>query len=243
MTEAEQSTPVPGIPCWVSLMTRDLRAAEDFYGTVLGWAFRSGTLGEGFSVAHVDALPVAGIGQITPGLPTVVSWTPYFAVPDVDTAAAGSGNGAGPSPSARSGSGRGGGPWSPIGKGRTFGFEDTMSNVVRPVRTLSSSRFQPRSMENARFRLGQQVESGQGAQQAQRGLWVGAEGFGERVGAQGARPDRSKRSNRTAAPSAWVVIRPSTNQATAPRACNPSPVPRCCGAPGPDRRSCFAPPC
>ncbi|OCC10986.1 VOC family protein [Streptomyces sp. PTY087I2] len=88
MTEAEQSTPVHGIPCWVSLMTRDLRAAQDFYGTVLGWTFRSGTLGEGFSVAHVDALPVAGIGQIAPGLPTAVSWTPYFAVSDADTAAA-----------------------------------------------------------------------------------------------------------------------------------------------------------
>ncbi|MEV8449877.1 VOC family protein [Streptomyces sp. CACIS-1.16CA] len=88
MTEAEQSTPVPGIPCWVSLMARDLRSAEEFYGTVLGWTFRSGTLGEGFSVAHVGALPVAGIGQIAPGLPTVVSWTPYFAVQDVDTAAA-----------------------------------------------------------------------------------------------------------------------------------------------------------
>lgn len=88
MTEAEQRVPVRGIPCWVSLMTRDLRAIEDFYGTVLGWTFRSGTLGEGFSVAHVDALPVAGIGQIAPGLPTAVSWTPYFAVADVDTAAA-----------------------------------------------------------------------------------------------------------------------------------------------------------
>ncbi|WP_098897522.1 VOC family protein [Streptomyces sp. st77] len=87
MTEAEQSTPVHGIPCWVSLMTRDLRAAQDFYGTVLGWTFRSGTLGEGFSVAHVGALPVAGIGQIAPGLPTAVSWTPYFAVPNADTAA------------------------------------------------------------------------------------------------------------------------------------------------------------
>ncbi|MEW2312050.1 VOC family protein [Streptomyces sp. NPDC006864] len=88
MTEAEQSTPVHGIPCWVSLLTRDLRAAQDFYGTVLGWTFRSGTLGEGFSVAHVDGLPVAGIAQIAPGLPTAVSWTPYFAVSDVDTAAA-----------------------------------------------------------------------------------------------------------------------------------------------------------
>ncbi|MFD5349531.1 VOC family protein, partial [Streptomyces anulatus] len=88
MTVAEQSTPVPGIPCWVSLMTRDLRGTQDFYGTVLGWTFRSGTLGEGFTVALVDGLPVAGIGQIAPGLPTAVSWTPYFAVEDVDATTA-----------------------------------------------------------------------------------------------------------------------------------------------------------
>lgn len=88
MTVAEQSTPVRGIPCWVSLMTRDLRATQDFYGTVLGWTFRSGTLGEGFTVALADGLPVAGIGQIAPGLPTAVSWTPYFAVENVDATTA-----------------------------------------------------------------------------------------------------------------------------------------------------------
>ncbi|MEU6503115.1 VOC family protein [Streptomyces californicus] len=88
MTASERTTPVHGTPCWVSLMTRDLRAAQDFYGAVLGWTFRSGSLGEGFSVAHLGALPVAGLGQIAPGLPTTVSWTPYFAVADVDTAAA-----------------------------------------------------------------------------------------------------------------------------------------------------------
>ncbi|WP_329151827.1 VOC family protein [Streptomyces anulatus] len=88
MTVAEQSTPVHGIPCWVSLMTRDLRDTQDFYGTVLGWSFRSGTLGEGFTVALVDGLPVAGIGQIAPGLPTAVSWTPYFAVENADATTA-----------------------------------------------------------------------------------------------------------------------------------------------------------
>lgn len=88
MTAAEQSTPVHGVPCWVSLMTPDVRAAQDFYGTVLGWTFRSGTLGEGFTVAHLDALPVAGIARIAPGLPAAVSWTPYFAVDDADATAA-----------------------------------------------------------------------------------------------------------------------------------------------------------
>ncbi|WP_411082986.1 VOC family protein [Streptomyces sp. cmx-18-6] len=88
MTAAEQSTPAHGVPCWVSLMTRDLPAAQDFYSTLLGWTFRSGTLGPGFSVAHLDGLPVAGIGQIGPGLPTAAAWTPYFAVAGVDDTAA-----------------------------------------------------------------------------------------------------------------------------------------------------------
>ncbi|MFD8061003.1 VOC family protein [Streptomyces cyaneofuscatus] len=88
MTEAERTTPVHGVPCWVSLMTRDLRAAQDFYTAVLGWDFRSGTLGEGFAVAHADGLPVAGIGRIGPGLPTATTWTPYFAVSDADATAA-----------------------------------------------------------------------------------------------------------------------------------------------------------
>ncbi|MFJ1592765.1 VOC family protein [Kitasatospora albolonga] len=88
MTAAEQSTPAHGVPCWVSLMTRNLRAAQDFYAAVLGWTFRSGTLGEGFSVAQAGTMPVAGIGQIAPGLPTATAWTPYFAVADVDATAA-----------------------------------------------------------------------------------------------------------------------------------------------------------
>lgn len=43
--------------------------------------------------------------------------------------------------------------------------------------------------EEARFRLGQQLESGQGAQQTQRRLRMGAEGRGERVGGQFAGTD------------------------------------------------------
>ncbi|NGO84261.1 VOC family protein [Streptomyces sp. 196(2019)] len=88
MTAAERTTPAHGVPCWVSLMTRDPHAAQDFYAAVLGWTYRSGTLGEAFSVAHADGLPVAGIGRIGPGLPTVTTWTPYFSVSDVDATAA-----------------------------------------------------------------------------------------------------------------------------------------------------------
>ncbi|GGT73535.1 hypothetical protein GCM10010272_16120 [Streptomyces lateritius] len=77
-----------GAPCWVSLMTRDLRAAESFYGAVFGWEFRPTKLGEEFSVAFHDGAPVAGIGALAPRLAVAVAWTPYFAVDDADAAAA-----------------------------------------------------------------------------------------------------------------------------------------------------------
>lgn len=80
--------PVPGVPCWVSLTARDLRAAEEFYGAVLDWEFRPGALGEEFSVAVADGMPVAGIAAIAGTLHVAVAWTPYFAVTSADEAAA-----------------------------------------------------------------------------------------------------------------------------------------------------------
>lgn len=77
-----------GAPCWVSLMARDLDASHAFYGAVLGWEFRVGQLGDEFSVAVHEGGPVAGIGALAPRLKVTVAWTPYFATPDVDVAAA-----------------------------------------------------------------------------------------------------------------------------------------------------------
>ncbi|MEU3505265.1 VOC family protein [Streptomyces hundungensis] len=77
-----------GAPCWVSLMARDLGAALDFYGAVMGWTFRPGSLGEEFRVALADGVPVAGIGALAPSLQVAVAWTPYFAVEDADVTAA-----------------------------------------------------------------------------------------------------------------------------------------------------------
>lgn len=79
---------VSGAPCWVSLMARDLRAAESFYGAVFGWDFRPTRLGEEFSVALSEGAPVAGIGALAPRLAVAVAWTPYFAVDDADVTAA-----------------------------------------------------------------------------------------------------------------------------------------------------------
>ncbi|MET9956785.1 VOC family protein [Streptomyces sp. NPDC006339] len=77
-----------GAPCWLSLAARDRSGAERFYSTVLGWSFRRGTLGEAFSVAEVDGVPVAGIAAVAGELAVPVAWTPYFAVDDADSAVA-----------------------------------------------------------------------------------------------------------------------------------------------------------
>lgn len=77
-----------GAPCWVSLMARDLAAAQRFYAAVLGWDFRRTRLGEGFSVAFRGGAPIAGIGALAGSLGGMpVAWTPYFAVEDADLTA------------------------------------------------------------------------------------------------------------------------------------------------------------
>ncbi|TJZ58935.1 VOC family protein [Streptomyces piniterrae] len=80
--------PMRGAPCWVSLLARDLKAAQDFYATVLGWTFRPTTLGEEFSLALADGDPVAGIGALAPSIQVAVAWTAYFSVEDADDTAA-----------------------------------------------------------------------------------------------------------------------------------------------------------
>ncbi|BAU81071.1 hydroxylase [Streptomyces laurentii] len=78
----------PGAPCWLSLATHDLGAAEDFYGAVLGWTFRHGPLGAGFSVGERDGVPVAGIGDVARRMGVPVAWMAYWAVGDADAAVA-----------------------------------------------------------------------------------------------------------------------------------------------------------
>ncbi|MGW7026842.1 VOC family protein [Streptomyces xanthophaeus] len=76
-----------GAPCWLSLAARDLPSAQRFYGAVLGWTFRAGGLGEDFSVAERDGVPVAGIAAVAGELAVPVAWTAYFSVDDADAAA------------------------------------------------------------------------------------------------------------------------------------------------------------
>lgn len=82
------SQAVAGGPCWVTLLSRELSASQAFYGNVLGWTYRAAGLGDDFCVALSDGMAVAGIGALASSLQVAVSWTPYFAVADVDEAAA-----------------------------------------------------------------------------------------------------------------------------------------------------------
>lgn len=80
--------PVQGAPCWVSLSTGDLEAAQRFYADVLGWEYRAGSLGEEFRVAMSGGVPVAGLAAVARTMQVRVEWTPFFAVEDADAAAA-----------------------------------------------------------------------------------------------------------------------------------------------------------
>ncbi|WP_299536207.1 VOC family protein [uncultured Streptomyces sp.] len=77
-----------GAPCWTQLSTSEVETAEEFYGAVLGWEFRPTELGERMRVAMRAGVPVAGLGSPPTVERTVVDWIPYFAVADVDKAAA-----------------------------------------------------------------------------------------------------------------------------------------------------------
>ncbi|WP_190085402.1 VOC family protein [Streptomyces longisporoflavus] len=85
---ATTSREIVGAPCWASLLTHDLTAAESFYSAVFGWTFRPASLGEDFRVALHEGRPVAGIGALASALRVPAAWTPYFAVEDADETAA-----------------------------------------------------------------------------------------------------------------------------------------------------------
>jgi predicted enzyme related to lactoylglutathione lyase len=83
------SRSVTGAPCWVSLATRDLRRAQEFYHAVLGWDWRSGKLGDQYKFAGVNGVPVAGVAAVEAlGQTSAAAWTPFFAASDANEAVA-----------------------------------------------------------------------------------------------------------------------------------------------------------
>ncbi|MGW5738330.1 MULTISPECIES: VOC family protein [Streptomyces] len=73
-----------GAPCWVSLTTRDLAVAQEFYGAVLGWDWRVGKLGDQYRFAGVNGVPVAGVSAVEAVGRAAVAWTPFFAAADAN---------------------------------------------------------------------------------------------------------------------------------------------------------------
>ncbi|MCZ2525491.1 VOC family protein [Streptomyces sp. HB2AG] len=88
MTEAAASRP-QGSPCWVSLLTPDLRATQEFYNALFGWEFRKVELSFGpYAGAVLGEYQVAGIGEIPPGRRNLpVMWTVYLLSEDIDQTA------------------------------------------------------------------------------------------------------------------------------------------------------------
>lgn len=68
----------PGAPCWVELPVTDLRAATDFYAGLFGWKFADD---QGYTVALVDGLPVAGLTNQAPLPEQYTPWTLYLHTP------------------------------------------------------------------------------------------------------------------------------------------------------------------
>lgn len=77
----------PGVPCWVSVLQRDARAARDFYGPLFGWEFSGPGGPEDFPyfVATLDGDEVAGIGSL-PG-DVVPAWITEVCVDSAEAAA------------------------------------------------------------------------------------------------------------------------------------------------------------
>jgi predicted enzyme related to lactoylglutathione lyase len=79
---------------WADLQAKDLKAALDFYGRVLGWEFQQEHDETGAMVYHtaqIDGVKLAGIGEMQQqaresGMPSM--WTDYVSVADADATCA-----------------------------------------------------------------------------------------------------------------------------------------------------------
>ncbi|MEU6674677.1 VOC family protein [Streptomyces sp. NPDC046925] len=77
-----------GAPCWLSYAARDARAAEEFYGQVLGWCRVPllGPAGRTRSLVLRAGAPVGAISETSCDPGVHAGWMPHFAVDDLDGA-------------------------------------------------------------------------------------------------------------------------------------------------------------
>lgn len=73
-----------GAPCWIDLTTSDVARAQEFYGTVFGWAFVSaGPEYGGYVNAAKDGHSAAGIMANRAGADAPDRWVTYFHTADI----------------------------------------------------------------------------------------------------------------------------------------------------------------
>lgn len=75
-----------GAPCWIDLMTSDIKKSRDFYTALFGWSYEAGDAEKygGYTTAFKDGKSVAGLMQNGPdseGHPDM--WSTYLRVDDI----------------------------------------------------------------------------------------------------------------------------------------------------------------
>lgn len=79
----------PGTPCWLDLLVYDREPAMRFYAALFGWDFEVGSAATGrYTTCLLDEEPVAGITAPPDDVDLPTTWLTWFAVTDVDAAAA-----------------------------------------------------------------------------------------------------------------------------------------------------------
>src|SRR5215218_3992781 len=77
---AMTDTQVLGRPMWYELLTRDTKAAEKFYGAVVGWTVTPfDGAGQPYGMwTRPDGVPMGGVMNIPPGMNFPPHWAMYI---------------------------------------------------------------------------------------------------------------------------------------------------------------------
>ena len=72
----------PGMPYWIDLTSSDVRKSSHFYSQVLGWEIEE--ISEGYRMARLQGLPVAGLVQRPEAENQPDTWVTYFQSDNID---------------------------------------------------------------------------------------------------------------------------------------------------------------
>lgn len=74
----------PGMPYWIDITTSDIRKSAYFYSELLGWEIEE--LDNGYRLARLQGLPVAGFVPAPEDAQQPDTWITYFLSDDIDAA-------------------------------------------------------------------------------------------------------------------------------------------------------------